>query len=253
MESIQNLIGVLTALVGAGIALSAFTRGARLHRRITRLHTTIVLMRPASSPVLERSLRNSLAELQSREALREFQRPARLFSTTFMLATVVASGALATSLLSYALPTLTVVPPESMYALAPVWLVVSAVTIVALQHEYRLEFTRKDFAKAFALGMGPSDHDLSPRRGRNAWDGNAWRAIAAAVMTTTAVNSVGASFGFMIFAVAAPERILYFLTVACSLIATAVSIYIQGHAPRVRGKDTVLSPWPSRSDFQGQR
>ncbi|WP_193107015.1 hypothetical protein [Brachybacterium sp. FME24] len=252
MENILSLIGALTALVGACIALSAFTRESRLHRRITRLHSTIELMRPASSPILERSLRNSLAELQSREALQEQQKSARLLSTTFVLATALLACALVTALLARALPTLSVVDPTSLRALVPVWAAISLVTVVALEYGYLLEFKRKDFERAFALGIGPPDDKVVLESLRDVRDSNVRRSIIAAVMSTAAAGSAGASLSFMAFAIAAPEYVMFFVAVSGSLVATAASLYMQGRAPRFRGKDAMLSPWPSSSDFPGR-
>ncbi|MFC7375598.1 hypothetical protein ACFQRD_10015 [Brachybacterium sp. GCM10030268] len=253
MESALSIVGTMTALVSAIIALSAYTAESRLHRRINRLQSVMSLMNKAPSPVINRALRYSLAELQSREALREQRKTA--FSLSFVLPPLkmLFFSLLTISLLAFVAPGPLAADYSASLALGLVWLSISAVAPLLLARGYLLEFRRRDFRNAFFSGDTPSQEDIKLPSLHKLGNEDVRRAVAAGMLVAVACDFAGAAVGLLAFAATVPAYASFFFGASGLAGATAIGLYLYGHAPRVRAKDSSVWPWPKRSDFQARR
>src|SRR5699024_2147867 len=148
-ERVATILRTMTALSTATSALTASTAEPRWHRRIENLPSVAKLMEPPPSPVIHRALRFNLAELQSREALREQQRAQRVFTLAFSSAVIFFAALLSASLLATALATSYAPDTPSFLTSALLWASTSGLSVCLLAQGCLLEFKRRDFRNAF--------------------------------------------------------------------------------------------------------
>lgn len=253
MESVLSIVGAMTALISVIIALSAFTSEARLHRRISKLQSAACLMEQSPSPVIHRALRYSLAELQSREALREQQKPVRSLSFVLPPFKFLLAALFATSVLAHYFPALIKADYEAALALGLLWLSISMITVAFLAYSYLLEFKRRDFRNAFFLGDTPNAEEIALQPLYRIGDDDVRRSIAAGFSVAAACDVAGLALSFLILTASSPGYSTFFFATAGLFGATAAGLYLYGHAPRIRAKDSSAWPWPKPSDFRSTR
>jgi hypothetical protein len=252
MESVLSIVGAFTALVSAIIALTAFTAEARLHRRISKLQSVASLMAQAPSPVIHRALRFALAELQSREALREQQRYVRSLSFVFPPLKILFAALFATFLLAYVFPTPVAADFSAALAMGLLWLPTSIVTTGFLAHSYLLEFKRRDFRNAFFLGETPDEEAITLSPLYKISEEDVRRSIAAGLFVAVACDFAGIALSFLVLAMTTAAYSAFYFAAAGLFSAIAAGLYVHGHAPRVRAKDSSVWPWPKPSDFHAR-
>lgn len=252
MENVLSIIGTMTAIVSAAIALTAFTAESRLHRRIEKLASAATLMGRSPSPVIQRALRYSLAELQSREALREQQRGQRLFTLALPPIVILLAALFATSLLAYPLPMPIVADYETSLALGLLWVGISLLASLLLAKSCLLEFKRRDFRNAYFLGEELTEDEISLLSLHQIRARDVRRSLVAGAFVNASCQFVGLSLALLTTAALAPEYSSFFIAFSALFGATAAGLYIYGQAPRVRAQDSTVWPWPKPSDFRAQ-
>ena len=252
MESVLSIIGTMTALISATIALTAFTAESRLHRRIEKLASVAKLMERSPSPVIHRALRFDLAELQSREALREQQRAQRVFTLAFSSAVIFFAALLSASLLATVLATSYAPDTPSFLTSALLWASTSGLSVCLLAQGCLLEFKRRDFRNAFFLGEELSDEEITLRRLHQIRHPDVRRSILTSVLLTAACQFVGWALALFATAALAPMYSELLFAAGALAGAAAAAFYVFAYTPRVRTQDSEAWPWPSPSDFRAR-